>query len=240
MLRAVGLVPSPPLLVPELTGDGADEAEPVRTAALAAAGLLGSVSNRWLVLAAAETERTTAPSAAGTFAGYGVDVPVGLSADADRFDPEVPLEALIAGWLRGRSAPGATVEVRFVDRSTSATDCHRIGRDVRRDLDADPAARALLVIADGATTLTAKAPGAYDERAEGVQQRIDDALAAANPSALADLDQNLCAELGVASLATWHTLAGVIDGDRPVSRTLYRGAPFGVGYFVGTWELTGA
>ncbi len=237
VLRAVGLVPSPPLLVPELTGAGVPEVAPVRTAALAAAAMLASQAERWLVLGSADAERTIAPSGCGSFAGFGVDVSVELSPHSDRFDPQLPLAALIAGWLRGRVAPESTIEVRLVDRAASLTDCFLLGRELRAELDASSVPYGLLAVADGATTLTVKAPGSYDERAEAVQQRIDDALGSADPSLLADLDPAVCDQLGIDGLAVWHTLTGVLGGERPRTRTLYRGAPFGVGYFVGTWEL---
>ncbi|MGB3172138.1 MAG: hypothetical protein WBB62_22180, partial [Rhodococcus sp. (in: high G+C Gram-positive bacteria)] len=62
---------------------------------------------------------------------------------------------------------------------------------------------------------------------------------AADPDALTGLDRTECAELGVDAFVVWLALAGVLGEDRPTARTLYRAAPFGVGYYVGTWELEG-
>ncbi|MGB7383769.1 MAG: hypothetical protein WA927_11150, partial [Rhodococcus sp. (in: high G+C Gram-positive bacteria)] len=232
MLRAVALVPSPPLLVPELTGAGAVEAEAVRSAALEAARMLGAVADRWLVVvAAADRQAIIEPATGGSFAGFGVDVTVALSPISSRIDSELPLAALVAGWLRGEAAPQASIEVRFLEASASTSDCLRFGCDMRAELDSTPEPWGLLVVADGATTLTAKAPGSFDERAEGVQQSIDDALSAADPDALTGLDRTECAELGVDALVVWLALAGVLGEDRPTARTLYRGAPFGVGYY---------
>ncbi|MGB6052302.1 MAG: hypothetical protein WBG14_15795 [Rhodococcus sp. (in: high G+C Gram-positive bacteria)] len=240
MLRAVALVPSPPLLVPELTGAGAVEAEAVRSAALEAARMLGAVADRWLVVvAAADRQAIIEPATGGSFAGFGVDVTVALSPISSRIDSELPLAALVAGWLRGEAAPQASIEVRFLEASASTSDCLRFGCDMRAELDSTPEPWGLLVVADGATTLTAKAPGSFDERAEGVQQSIDDALSAADPDALTGLDRTECAELGVDAFVVWLALAGVLGEDRPTARTLYRAAPFGVGYYVGTWELEG-
>ena len=98
MLRAVALVPSPPLLVPELTGAGAVEAEAVRSAALEAARMLGAVADRWLVVAAADRQAIIEPTTGGSFAGFGVDVMVALSPISSRIDSELPLAALVAGW----------------------------------------------------------------------------------------------------------------------------------------------
>lgn len=128
------------------------------------------------------------------------------------------------------------MDVVLVGTDTPFEHCRTAGEALGAEMDERPGDWGLLVVADGATTLTAKAPGSFDARAEGVQSQIDDALARADTDALASIDRGLCAELGVDGWEAWQALAGVV-GDRPmVARTLYRGAPFGVGYFVGTWE----
>lgn len=237
VLRAVAFVPSPPLLVPELTGRGVPEAEAVRAAASTVAEELGRVAQRWVVLATGESDCTLAPSASGSFSGFGVDVPVTLSPEPGEPDAYMPLPALIAGYLRGRSAPEASVEARFVAVDTTFDRCVEHGRRLREEMDAEPLPWALLVVGDGATTLTAKAPGAFDERAEGVQAMIDDALAAADFDALAALDRVQCASLGVSGVAAWQTSVGVVGASAVRPHTLYRGAPFGVGYYVGSWSI---
>lgn len=237
VLSAVALVPSPPLLVPELTGRGVQEAAALRTAALAAASSLAKVADRWVAVGVAVSDGVVTADVRGSFAGYGVDVPVSLSPTATRFDAELALPALIAGWLRGKTAPRSEVEVVLVTADGTADDHARVGRDLRKRLDEDDRSWGLLVVGDGASTLTARAPGSFDDRAGEVQERIDNALAAADPIALAALDAGLCADVGVSGLAAWQTAVGVVAGDRVEPRTLYREAPFGVGYFVGTWTV---
>nr|WP_296770280.1 class III extradiol dioxygenase subunit B-like domain-containing protein [Rhodococcus sp. (in: high G+C Gram-positive bacteria)] len=242
MFRAAALVPSPPLLVPELTGRAsvvdslAGEVVRLRDAARAAVAMLGTATDRWIVIGSAEKSTRISSRSGGTFAGYGVDVRVGLSADSVTDEEELPLAALIAGWLRGEVAPQAAADVVLVGTDTPLERCRSVGEALRAEMDEQAGDWGLLVVADGATTLTAKAPGSFDARAEGVQSQIDDALARADTDALASIDRGLCAELGVDGWEAWQTLAGVVGARPMAARTLYRGAPFGVGYFVGTWE----
>ncbi|MGF6881280.1 hypothetical protein ABIA39_001160 [Nocardia sp. GAS34] len=249
------LIPSPPVLVPELCGGwpAVDDEHPaaqvpaLREAVLAAGRALAGETMRWTVVgvapegAGAELDYV---DAVGTFRGFGADVPVALSdsalADGLPPDPDLPLPVLIGGWLRGRVAPEATVEARLIAADSAVADCAALGARLRRDLGAEPGPRGVLVVADGATTLSTKAPGYLDSRAEAAQAGIDRALDAGDCAALAELDTTLCAELGVSGRAAYQVLAGLFgagaaDG-RPGVETLYRAAPFGVGYHVSLWR----
>ncbi|WP_176444064.1 class III extradiol dioxygenase subunit B-like domain-containing protein [Rhodococcoides kyotonense] len=236
MFRAVALVPSPPLLVPELTGGGAPETDAVRDAALDAARRLGRAASKWMAIGVGDASSTVMPNTRGTFQGYGVDVEARLSRDAAQFDPRMPLAALIAAWLRDRTAPDAVVEARIIAADTDTSSCLSLGRELRHHLDASDEEWGLLVVADGAITLTPKAPGSFDDRSPDVQDTIDDALAAADVGFLGEIDRGLCSALGVGGAAAWQVLAGVVEGERLKPTELYRGAPLGVGYFVGIWE----
>ncbi len=238
----MALVPSPPLLVPQLTGGGASEADAVRAAALEAAAVLGRSASRWIALGVGERAQTVAPTTRGNFRGYGVDVEVGLSPGSDSgagfgdLDASMPLAALIAAWLRDRTSTNAVVEARILAEDTAPDASERLGRELRARMDDSGENWGLIVVADGATTLTPKAPGSFDDRAPGQQNAIDDALGTADVHALAQLDREVCRELGVGGVPAWQALAGAVHGLAVVPRTLYRGSPFGVGYFVGTWE----
>ena len=73
MISHVAVVPHPPLLVPQLSPGMTD---PVRQACLDAVSRLG---DRWIAVGAHDEDLTLEPSFAGTFAGFGTDVPVSLS-----------------------------------------------------------------------------------------------------------------------------------------------------------------
>lgn len=237
VFRAAALVPSPPLLVPELMGAGAAETADLRTAAVSATTHLASMVDRWIVLGVDRTSSTYGEATVGTLRGFGVDVVVSLSGGTAQTaaDPDLPLAVLIAGWLRGVAAPDDAVEVRTIAADASPGWCAEFGEELRREIDASAQSWGVLVLADGANTLTPKAPGSFDERAEELQRRIDDALASADVDALARLDPDLCASLGVGGRAAWQVLAALAGADATTTSELYRGAPFGVGYFVGTW-----
>ncbi|KAA0023348.1 class III extradiol dioxygenase subunit B-like domain-containing protein [Antrihabitans cavernicola] len=238
MFTAAALVPSPPVLVPELNGADATATAELRDAALAVVTRLADSASVWTVLGTGATEQTISSDAVGSFAGFGVDVPVSLSPDpASTPDLELPLAALVAGWLRGRVAPHAVVDVRIFARDSSPMACADAGARLRRDLDADPQPHGLLVIADGANTLTPKAPGSFDPRSPEFQNELDEALAAGDCAAIAQLDPVVCEEFGAFGRAAWQVLASVFDSvdDKPDATTLYSSAPFGVGYHVGLW-----
>lgn len=247
------LLPSPPVLVPELGGAAGASAEgtiaELRAAVLRAAGELAARASRWIVVGVAEPEegsgggdsgRVIGSDAVGTFRGYGVDLCVGLSGVvAERVaDPMLPLPALIAGWLREQVAPEVTAECRLISADAAADESLTFGRLLRADLDAEPESIAVLIVGDGAATLSLKAPRYLDERAAGVQEAIDRALSAGDRQALAALDTRLCAEIEVQGRPAYQVLAGLFatDAADPDVETLYAAAPFGVAYHVSVWR----
>ena len=131
------------------------------------------------------------PRQVGTFAGYGVDMPIALSPGTGSAPVALPLCALIAGWVRGQVEPDAALEVRAYADDRDVDAALQRGRQLRAEIDeaADPIG--VLVVADGAHTLTPPAPGGYDPESIPVQDALDDALAAwrrrrADPAARRD------------------------------------------------------
>ncbi len=225
MLTAVAIIPSAPVLVPQLAGAAADELVDARAAVLACAATL---PGRWVGLGVAPADLRVGPDAAGTFAGYGVDVRVTLAPDSSGNAP-LPLCALMTGWVRGIAAPTATAEVRAYAATRDTESALDIGRRLRAEIDeiADPVG--VLVVADGAHTLTPAAPGGHDPASVDVQKALDDALATGDASALTALPA------GVVGRVAFGVLAGLVERPRS-AREHYRGAPYGVGYFAGTWQ----
>ncbi|QNG21364.1 hypothetical protein G4H71_19720 [Rhodococcus triatomae] len=242
MFTAAAFVPSPPLLVPELSGRTDDEFAPVRAAVLDTGRALAERARRWVVVGVADGgSRPPAPESVGSFLGYGADVRVRLSPvpSADPPDVEVdaewPLAALVAGWIRGRVGPDVTASVVLLDEECTPEAAAAAGAAVRRELDAVTEPVALLVVADGAITLTERAPGALDLRAPEVQAELDEALRSGRRDLLAALDPSLCRELGIGGRAPWQAMAGAFMDDPTQTTSDYCGAPYGVGYHVGTW-----
>lgn len=226
MLSAIAIVPATPVLVPELVGAAAGEVADLREAVVAAAR---SLPPRWLAVGVGPGDAVYGPDCAGTFAGYGADVPVALGPGAMGDPVALPLCALVAGWIRGQVAPGADIEVHVCAASQQVGEALARGRARRARLDesADPVG--VLVVADGLNTLTPAAPGGHDPDSAPVQQQVDDALATGDLSALAELPGTVLGRVA------YQVLAGLTEPEPGSARERYRGAPYGVGYFVGEW-----
>ncbi|MEV6065918.1 hypothetical protein AB0L82_05135 [Nocardia sp. NPDC052001] len=248
MFCVASLVPSPPALIPELGGAAGAAADGdlarLRGAVFEAAGELAGQAKRWIVVGVADSDSVYDSETAGTFRGYGVDIRAGLSATANTGnpDPDLPLPVLIGGWLRERVAPDAIAVARLVASDTPAAECLAYGRKLRAELDSATDRYGVLVVGDGAATLSLKAPRYLDPRAEAVQAEIDRALAAGDRTALAALDERLCAELDVAGRPAFQVLAGLFAADAadPRVETFYAAAPFGVAYHASSWLPGGA
>jgi hypothetical protein len=230
VLTAIAIIPSAPVMVPELAGAAASELTDLRHAVLAAAGALG---DRWIAVGVGPDDAVIGPNATGSFGGYGVDVRISLSPASG---PEIvqvtalPLGALIAGWVRGQARPAARVQVRVFAADHDVDAALARGRRLRTEIDgaADPVG--VLVVADGAHTLTQAAPGGYDPRAIAEQRVLDDALANGDAAALTRLPASITGRVA------WQVLAGLVEPAPRSAKEFFRGAPYGVGYFAGVWQ----
>jgi hypothetical protein len=233
VLGPIAIVPCAPVLVPELAGAAAAEMADLTAAVLAAASLLPP---RWIAVgtgAADEVLGPEDPKSRGTFAGFGADVRVGLSPQAhDRAGPplDFPVCALLAAWVRGQARPEASVQVRVYHRDYDADAALARGRQLRAEIDRAPDPIGVLVVADGANTLTPAAPGGYRPDDADAQLSLDDALANGDVAALAQLPPQILGRVA------FQVLAGLTEPGPRSAKELYRGAPYGVGYFAGAWQ----
>lgn len=226
VLAAIALAPSAPVLVPELAGAAAGEVADLRTAACSAAATL---PDRWIAIGVGRTEQVIGADSRGTFAGYGVDLPVALSEHCSPQLVDLPLCALLAGWLRGQVNPRARVQVRVYPAGLDADAALARGRDLRAEIDATADPIGVLVVADGAHSITQSAPGGYDPQSEAVQAELDHALAGGDAATLTRLAD------GIVGRVAYQVLAGLAP--QPAAAVeCARGAPYGVGYFAGTWD----
>jgi aromatic ring-opening dioxygenase LigB subunit len=104
------------------------------------------------------------------------------------------------------------------------------GRVLRAEIDAAGEPIGVLVVADGAHTLTPAAPGGYDPAAADAQRTLDDALTNGDVAALTRLSPSITGRVA------WQILAGLAEPAPRSIKELYRGAPYGVGYFAGVWQ----
>jgi hypothetical protein len=221
-LVAAAVCPHPPLLVPEVAAGAAGELDDLRAACRAAVAHLDNASVDSLIVVGSDTTTVRRkPPFGGTLSRWGVDLPVG-----DPSGDQLPLSLLIGAWL----APQAG-NFQSVAADAPPAGCAALGRAL-----AGEAARVgLLVLGDGSSCRTDKAPGFFDPRAEGFDAAVAAALASADAAALAAIDPREAAGLLAAGRAPWQVLAGAKSG--PMSgELLYDSAPYGVGYFVAVWR----
>ena len=260
VLACVVFVPSAPLLVPELAGPDAVDTLEARSAVRDAGVLLARHATRWVAVgaddfiapvrsddfiapvrsgddaAAGDPLASRSIPTVGGFGRFGVDVPVSLErAGGERPPGRLPLSMLIAGWLRGQ-VDAESVRPVVVDPDVRPEVACELGRALGAEISADPELIGVLVVADGATALTPKAPGGgRRDSAVELQQRIVDGIGAADVDVLRGLDVAACDAEGVAGRAAWQVVAGLV-GDSPMTaKVLYSDAPFGVGYVVAAW-----
>lgn len=238
----VALIPSAPLLIPQLAGPAAHDTVAVREA-VRVAGRDLAADRAWVVVGAADGPCVPGAECVreGTTAGFGVAVDVvlpgaGAATRAARGGPvaPMPLSMLVGGWLAGESG---AVDVRPVLIAPDATPGDAVALGVTLRELADRPGVGVLVVADGANALSPRAPGG-GERAEAwdLQRRIDAALASADTGALAALDPADCDGSGVAGRPAWQVLAGLAAGREWDVSVDYAAAPFGVGYTVARWR----
>jgi len=217
-------------MVGELASGAAAELSDLREAVFGATAPLPA---RWIAVGLGRTDAVVGPRHRGTFAGYGADVPIALSSGATDEPTELPLCALVTGWVRGQVKPDAIAEVRVYADDHGVDVALERGRRLRAEIDeaADPVG--VLVVADGANTLTQSAPGGYDPDSISVQTALDDALAAGDAVALTRLPDTIVGRVA------YQVLAGLTEPGPRSAKEFYRGAPYGVGYFVGVWTPAG-
>lgn len=240
VINRIAVVPYPPLLIPELTVRAEPDLQQLRSACLRAASSLTEVTAEWVALGADRSGPLVfGPATTGTFAGFGVDVPVTLGGSPGSSPaPELPLPVLVAGWLRGQV--GATrVTAHLLADDAEPEECR--ARGVRLQQESGSAESALLVLGDGTNRRDQRSPFLPDERAGEVDERIRSALAEADPAGLLELDPGSAAELGVRGRAALQAMAGVVEaaGGSWQGELLYSDGPFGVTYHVAVWSRVG-
>ncbi|WP_405939173.1 class III extradiol dioxygenase subunit B-like domain-containing protein [Streptomyces sp. NBC_00726] len=237
MLVAAAVCPCPPLLVPDVAAGAAPELDDARTACTDALGVLAASRPDLLVVigpAGPDGRGTHPEGAAGGFREFGVDLEVRLGRDRGTRDARpLPPSLAVGAWLLARTGwADAPVEGLGVGEPLETARCTETGRELARRADRV----ALLVMGDGSACRTVKAPGYLDERAAVFDAEAARALGAADPEALAALDEALAYELKAAGRAPWQVLAGAAEGAGLGGRLLYEDAPYGVGYLVATWS----
>jgi hypothetical protein len=178
-----------------------------------------------VVIGAGPAAASYQPSARGSLAGFGVDLEVTLGSD-DPGPVEMPLSLTVGAWLL---------------REALGPNCGAIGYALGPDdieLALPEGDLALVVMGDGSARRSTSAPGYLDERAEGFDAEVADALRSGEAARL-HVDRRLGAELLAAGAPVWDTVAASLAESRWDAELLYDRAPYGVGYFVAAWTARG-
>ena len=218
MSISVILVPGAPVMVPELSGAAAEDSarqvgqivETLRRTAVGATGVR---------VYGTDPGGRTVDDVRSTLARWGADVPVGRTgsrlADHDR----VPDAALIAWWLLDR----AGIALPRVFTGVTSESPHTL-MALESEL--------VVVVADGAASLTPRAPVPEDPRGVDLDARLTGWLRTGGE--LPDPGREVAEEVGWWSRPAWLMLAEIIDGRQP--NAAHSWAPFGVGYHHAVWD----
>lgn len=235
MLAAAAVCPHPPLLVPEVAAGAADETADLRAACLAAVATLVECAPDVLVVVGDASETTAFSSAdSGSLAGYGVDVTVALGPRLCAGRPILPLSLTVGAWLLRQTAWTGDRQGYGIASTATLDDALQAGREIAA-LDGRVG---ILCLGDGSARRDEKAPGYVDARAADFDARVAHALGTADLDVLKALDSELAGDLWCSGVRSWQVLAGAAEGGSWRARLLCETAPYGVGYFVASWDRT--
>jgi hypothetical protein len=213
------------VLIPDVARGAAVELAELRSACRSAIRRVAPAGTPIVVIGAGPAAASYQPSARGSLAGFGVDLEVTLGSD-DSGPVEMPLSLTVGAWLL---------------REALGPNCGAIGYALGPDdieLALPEGDLALVVMGDGSARRSTSAPGYLDERAEGFDAEVADALRSGEAARL-HVDRRLGAELLAAGAPVWDTVAASLAESRWDAELLYDRAPYGVGYFVAAWTARG-
>lgn len=221
MIVSAALCPSPPLLVPELSGADPVAAQLHDACSTAVTTLIDSSPDLIAVVGPADHTATWPEDARLNLAGYGglPSTPVAHPA---------PLAIGLGALLLDQAGYEGRLLLQSVGRDESLPRCLNLATQ----LGGKAARVGLLVIADGTARRTSKAPGYYDERAAPFDCEIERAVSTGDLAAIHDLSPTLAQQLMATGWPALQVLAGVFSGRSVNTKILYVGAPFGVGYLI--------
>ncbi|WCN82935.1 hypothetical protein [Micromonospora sp. LH3U1] len=255
-LVAAAVCPHPPLLVPEVAGSAAPELDDLRAACdVAVRRLLAADPDTVVLLGTGPVTGPISNPATGSLQPWGVDLDVPLVSGQPDRGAVLPLSLTIGAWLLSRhdprppataAAPTPAAPVTAAPTAAAPVTAVQVAADaglaelaaLADTVNAAGDRVALLVLGDGSACRGEKAPGYDDPRARPYDQRVAAALADADLDVLLDLDPVLSAELKAAGRAPWQVLAGAARsaGRGWRGELLHDAAPYGVAYFVASWE----
>jgi len=241
VIVAAAVCPSPPLLIPELTG-AQQVATELRSACHASVAELTAAAPEVIALVgAAERTRTWNGAATFDFARYAPGMGSGaaprLSAGAgqapDSGPAGLPSALGVGNWLLDQAGCQVIRVLQSVAQDEAPARCADIGAR----LAASRGRVALLVMADGSARRGLTAPGYLDARSTGFDAEVERAVRTGRLEALLSADPALAHELMATGRPAWQVLAGALRGRKVSSEVRYRDDPFGVAYLVASLRV---
>lgn len=205
-------------MVPELSGTAAEDSAP-RVGQIVEAIRLAAEGKTGVRVYGTDPDGREVGDVRSTLARWGADVPVGRPGSPPTDHERVPDAALIAWWLldlAGIDIPRAFTGVAGGSRPTPVASEGEL----------------VVVVADGAASLTPRAPVPEDPRGVDLDARLTAWLQAGG--ALPDPGPDVAAEVGWWSRPAWLVLADMVGGR--CAHTAGSWAPFGVGYHHAVWH----
>ena len=241
MIIAAALCPSPPLLIPGLTGSASVLPELRLACEQAVAELVAAAPDIVAVVGSGDQTMIWDAAARLDLAAFAPGIGGAVLAPGD--DPQeppatdrgsgLPMSLGIGGWLLDQARYGGERLLQSVAHREPAQRCVGLGAD----LAATPAKIALLVLADGSACRNPKAPGYFDERSAGFDHEVERAVRDGDLGALSVIDVALADELMATGRPAWQVLAGALDDGRLTSEIRYCDDPFGVAYLVASLRV---
>ena len=241
MIVAAAVCPSPPLLIPELTGAQQVATELRRACHASVAELTAAAPEVIALVGAAERTRTWNGAATFDFARYAPGMSSGAaprpSAGAGQApDPGpagLPSALGVGNWLLDQAGCQIIRVLQSVAQDEAPARCADIGAR----LAASRGRVGLLVMADGSARRGLKAPGYLDGRSTGFDAEVERAVRTGRLEALLSADPALAHELMATGRPAWQVLAGALRGRKVSSEVRYRDDPFGVAYLVASLRV---
>jgi len=257
MIVAAAVCPSPPLLIPELTG-ARQVATELRSACQASVAELTAAAPEVIALVGA-AERTRTWNGAATFdlaryapglssgaalrrgsgaalrrgSGAGQRLSAGAGQAPDPGPAGLPSALGVGNWLLDQAGCQVIRVLQSVAQDEAPARCADIGAR----LAASRGRVALLVMADGSARRGLKAPGYLDGRSTGFDAEVERAVRTGRLEALLSADPALAHELMATGRPAWQVLAGALRGRKVSSEVRYRDDPFGVAYLVASLRV---
>lgn len=232
MIVAAALCPSPPLLIPALTGAADVLPELRETCAAAVAELLAASPEVVAVVGQAQQTAAWNPALRLDLTAFGLP---GSGAAQSRSigAPALPTSLGVGAFLLDQAGYSGERLLHSVSDADSASQCAKLGGGFA----AAASRTALLVLGDGSACRGPRAPGHFDARSLEFDTEVERAVRDGDLAALATIDAGVARELMAAGRPAWQVMSGALNDSKIATQIRYSDDPFGVAYLVASLRV---